>query len=91
MRKLIILRGAPASGKSTFVKNHNLEDYTISTDDIRLLYGSPVIGEDGSTSISQKNNKQVFELMFDVLEHRMLNGEFIVVDATHCNLSLIHI
>jgi predicted kinase len=85
MRKLVVLRGAPASGKSTFVKNHNLEDYTISTDDIRLLYGSPIIGEDGNTSISQKNNKQVFELMFDVLEHRMLNGEFIVVDATHCN------
>lgn len=27
MKKLLLLRGAPASGKSTFIKDNNLEPY----------------------------------------------------------------
>ncbi len=41
MRKSFILRGAMASGKSTFIKNNNLEDYTLNPDKIRLMYNSP--------------------------------------------------
>lgn len=29
MKKLLLLRGAPASGKSTFIKDNNLEPYVI--------------------------------------------------------------
>ena len=29
MKKLLLLRGAPASGKSTFIKENNLEPYVI--------------------------------------------------------------
>lgn len=32
MKKLLLLRGAPASGKSTFIKDNNLEPYVISSD-----------------------------------------------------------
>ena len=38
MRYLFILRGAPGSGKSTWVKENELDSYTISTDTLRLMY-----------------------------------------------------
>ena len=37
MKKLLLLRGAPASGKSTFIKENNLEPYVISSDNLRLM------------------------------------------------------
>ena len=41
MRKLIILRGASGCGKSTFIKDNDLENYTLSTDAIMIMYASP--------------------------------------------------
>ena len=32
MRQLVLLRGAMGSGKSTWVKNNHLEDFTLSPD-----------------------------------------------------------
>ena len=37
MRKLFLLRGAPGSGKSSFIARHHLNPYAISRDQIRLL------------------------------------------------------
>ena len=59
MRKLIILRGASGCGKSTFIKNNDLENYTLSTDTIRLMFSSPELGIDYKESIPQFNNKKV--------------------------------
>jgi len=83
LRILTLFRGAPASGKSTFVKNNNLEQYALSADNIRLLLQSPIMTTEGKYSISQKNDKKVWELLFDILEQRMIRGEFVVVDATN--------
>lgn len=83
MRILTLFRGAPASGKSTFIKENNLEQYALSADNIRLLLQSPIMTTDGSYGISQKNDKKVWELLFDILEQRMIRGEFVVVDATN--------
>jgi len=83
LRILTLFRGAPASGKSTFIKNNNLEQYALSADDIRLLLQSPIMNADGGYGISQKNDKKVWELLFDILEQRMIRGEFVVVDATN--------
>lgn len=47
MRTLLIIRGCMGSGKTTYIKNNNLVDYTISADDIRLLYHSPRMTDDG--------------------------------------------
>ena len=83
MRKLIILRGAMGCGKSTFIKNNDLENYTLSTDTIRLMYASPELGIDYKESIPQFNNKKVWELLYTLLEERMKKGEFTIVDAVH--------
>jgi predicted kinase len=89
MRQLLILRGPMGSGKSTWVREHGLEHYTLSSDEIRLLVQSPVLLEDGTRGISQKNEKFVWEILFSVLEERMKAGEFTVVDATHAKTSMI--
>lgn len=83
MRKLIILRGASGCGKSTFIKNNDLENYTLSTDTIRLMFSSPELGIDYKESISQFNNKKVWELLYTLLEERMKKGEFTIIDAVH--------
>ena len=37
MRTLVLLRGLPGAGKSTWIKEQGLEPYTLSADQIRLL------------------------------------------------------
>ncbi|MBE6156944.1 MAG: hypothetical protein E7161_04310 [Firmicutes bacterium] len=88
MRTLIILRGSPASGKSTWVKEMGLENYTLSADSIRLLVESPIIVADKNHRvISQKNDNYVWQLLFELLEKRMSRGEFVIIDATHSRSS----
>ena len=83
MRILVILRGAPGCGKSTWVRNNGLEPFTLNPDTFRLLYSSPRLTQDGDIIISQKENQQVWNMLFDLLEKRMINGDFTVIDACH--------
>ncbi len=88
MRSLIILRGSPASGKSTWVKQMGLENYCLSADNIRLLVQSPILSaEYNHRVISQQNDSYVWQLLFELLEERMKRGEFVIVDATHSRSS----
>ena len=50
MRTLLLMRGAPASGKSQWIRDNNLEAYTLEADHFRMLLRSPSLGE----SISHK-------------------------------------
>lgn len=90
MQYLVLLRGAPASGKSTFIKKHFLEPYTLSADQIRTQVSSPVLNKDGNFVISQKQDKYVWETLMTMLEKRMQDGCFTVIDATHYKTSLIN-
>ena len=83
MRTLVLLRGAPGCGKSTWIKQHGLERYAISADQLRMMYASPRLQPNGSIAISQKEDKDVWKTLFEILEHRMENGDFTVIDA--CN------
>lgn len=83
MRTLFILRGCPASGKDYWVNKNNLKQYTLSADDIRLLYQSPILNENGKLIISQNNDGVVWDMLIKLLEGRMKRGEFIVINATH--------
>lgn len=87
MRTLILLRGAPGCGKSTWIKENGLKPYALSADDLRLLCQSPVLQVDGTTGISQSNDKYVWKTLFQLLEIRMRNGEFTVIDATNSKTS----
>lgn len=77
------MRGAPGCGKSTWIKQNGLSNYTLSVDAIRALFASPMLDVHGKPVISQKNEKIVWETLFAMLEHRMQRGDFTVIDA--CN------
>jgi len=83
MRKLFITRGVPGSGKSTFIKENGLEDYSISPDYFRLRLSSPTLDANGVFGIPNWNDRQVWELLFEWLEKRMSQGCLSVIDATN--------
>ena len=87
MRTLLLLRGAPGCGKSTFIKENGLEPYSLSADSIRLQIQSPIQLVDGSEGISQNNEKEVWNILYRMLEVRMQRGEFVVIDATNSKSS----
>ena len=85
MKTLLLLRGAPGAGKSTFIKENNLEQYTLEADKFRTLISSPELDITGKFNITQHQDGKAWELLFLALENRMKNGDFTVVDATHNN------
>lgn len=87
MRILVLLRAAPGAGKSTFIREQGLSQYALSADDIRLMASSPELRPNGSYQISQKNDKTVWKILFELLEKRMQRGEFTVIDATNSKTS----
>lgn len=83
MRKIIIMRGLPGSGKSTWIKENELEDYTLCPDNIRKMLCNPVVTLDlPFCSINQNKDVYVWKLLFQILEMRMKEGQFTVIDAT---------
>lgn len=87
MRVLLLLRGSAGCGKSTWIEQNGLKPYTISADDIRLLCSSPVLTVSGDEAINQCNDAVVWNTLFKLLELRMQNGEFTVIDATNSKTS----
>ena len=87
MRKLVILRGAMGCGKSTWLRENDLEKYTLCADTIRLQLSAPAMSIEGKDTISQKYNKQTWEMLFFFLEERMKRGEFTIIDAVHSKSS----
>lgn len=83
MRILLLMRGVPGSGKSTFIKEQGLEPYTLSADALRLLYASPMLDNAGRWCISPHFDKQMWPFLLQTLEERMKRGCFTVVDATN--------
>jgi len=83
MRTLLLFRGAPGCGKSTFIKLHKLENYTLEPDAIRMMYQSPQLTVDGGLELLSNVETKVWNTLFDMLEVRMQKGEFTVIDATN--------
>lgn len=53
------------------------------------MFNSPQFGVDGSTEIPQFAGKIVWETLYNMVENRMKNGDFTVVDATFISYSMI--
>lgn len=82
MRVLLLLRGSPGCGKTTWIEQNGLKNYAISADDIRMLCSSSSLTVSGKEEISQDNDQVVWSTLLKILELRMQNGEFTVIDAT---------
>ena len=87
MRTLLLLRGSPGCGKTTWIEQNGLKRYTLSADDIRMMCSSPSLNALGQYEISQANDTVVWSILFRLLEVRMQNGEFTVIDATNSKTS----
>ena len=85
LRTLLLLRGAPGAGKSTWIKENNLKEYVLEADKFRTLIANPTLNENGDFHITQENDKTAWDMLFQALEFRMKNGEFTIIDATHSN------
>ena len=83
MRILMLMRGAPGCGKSTWIEKNGLSDHALSSDKIRSLFASPALDPQGKPVISQKNDRIVWDPLFAMLERRMQRGDFTIIDA--CN------
>lgn len=86
MKKLILMVGAPASGKTTWIKDNRLEDYTLSADSLRVQLGGYkyVVGQRGlEKAINSKNETVVWNMLKEQVETRMKNGQTIVIDNTN--------
>ncbi|MDE6492943.1 MAG: AAA family ATPase [Lactobacillus sp.] len=88
MRKIFLLRGAPGSGKSSFIARHHLQPYAISRDQIRLLLADLTVyyeeNEDYLHQVIPRHVTVRTEQMVDnLVEHKMSYGETVIVDGTH--------
>lgn len=81
MKELVLVRGLPCSGKSTIIENNRLEDFAISKDKVRLLLASTITDADKITSIAPINEKTVHSIMLEILEERMKNGIFTIIEG----------
>lgn len=87
MRKLFLMVGAPASGKSTFIKDNKLEPFTIETDALREALIQPIEKVDENGELvkvhDMSGENMVWETLDAIIDRRMRLGETIFVDATH--------
>ena len=56
MKKLILLQGASGTGKSSWIRDHHVQCYTISADDIRQRLGLAVHTRRGNMPIIKIKN-----------------------------------
>lgn len=87
MRVLLLLRGSPGCGKTTWIEKNGLSKYTLSADSIRLMCSSPGIDIDGKEYVNPDRDTIVWATLFKILETRMQNGDFTVIDATNSKTS----
>ena len=87
MRVLLLMRGSAGCGKSTYIEQHGLKPYTLCADDIRSMCSSPTLQPNGTRVITGANDRVVWDMLFKMLEVRMQNGEFTVIDATNSKTS----
>ena len=82
MRHLILTRGAPGAGKSTFLAAQGLGPFTLTPDEFRLRRGGVVMSEAGDLAISHAHEKLVWRDVAQSLDFKMGQGQLVVVDAT---------
>jgi 2',3'-cyclic-nucleotide 3'-phosphodiesterase len=78
-RVFLILRGAPASGKSTFIIDNDLSGYTVSSDETRKRLLGIDYDEDGNPVIPQHSQQLVWSTVKQDIESRMAAGDVVVL------------
>lgn len=88
MRRLVLLRGIPGSGKTAWVKDYGLTKYSLSPDTLFEMTTSTTLSPTGEENVDQSRLfKFTMEIYERILEQRMQDGSFIVVDALNIKSS----
>lgn len=88
-KQLWLLRGVAGSGKTSFLKKYNLEEYAISADTFRNMITNPKMHESNTRLVDNEVSMEAFKLLFQILEKRLENGTFTIIDNMHLNISYI--
>lgn len=88
MRKLFLMIGAPASGKSYWIKQHNLQYWTVSADELRnkMAGFSLSINPDNNeivTAMSHHAEPEVWKTLEQEVASRMYHGQTTFIDNTN--------
>lgn len=89
MKILFLLRGCPGAGKSTFIKQNNLTNYTLDIDELSLKCAVPMFNPEimFDTEKMKEFKKYVSDTaknyLLEHIETRMQNNETIIVDGVH--------
>lgn len=86
MRKLVLLVGIPGSGKSTWIKDNNLQDYTLSWDTMRLQNFGSSYDHKGRETIHNTLTAEMKRFFGTILSNRFSKGELTIIDNTNCNI-----
>lgn len=78
---LILMRGAPGSGKSTLIKNSGLPNYSISLDELRKL-----LAAEEDSQLPTSVNKEAYALLYSILQTRVQKGKLIILDAVNASI-----
>lgn len=84
---LYFLRAIPGTGKSTFIRENNLEAFTLSMDTIREMISGVSLANNDNLELSQHKNSEVFGVFKDLLIKRMKDGGPILLDNYYSNRS----
>ena len=83
MKVLILTVGPQGSGKSYTIKKSNLDYYSVSSDNLRILYSGVFPDGYNGLSISEKDNAYIWNnLILSILENRFRLGQFTILDST---------
>ena len=68
---VVLMRGLPGSGKSTWLREHGCEDYVISPDTFRLILSPPIQRPHGAFEINQEMSGDAWRLTYEALRSRL--------------------
>ena len=62
MRKIVIMRGPPGTGKTTILRRAGLAGNTVSPDNMRRMIAAPSLSRNGEWTIDQSVNTQAWAI-----------------------------
>ena len=85
MKVLLILTGPSGSGKTSFVRRNQLQDYSVSLDELRKRSLGHSYSASGSISIDSRTPTEIRMQFKNTIESRLNSGLFTVIDGTNLN------